>query len=345
MTIRIGVVGAGYWGPNLIRNVVQTPGAVLHSVCDLDAPRLARIQELYPSTRTTSDFAALIDDDEVDALIVATPAHTHYALGRQALEAGKHVLIEKPLALESLHAQELVSVADANQCVLMVGHTFMYNSAVNKIKTLIDAGEIGDVYYIYSNRVNLGRVRKDINALWNIAPHDISIMTYLLGQVPVQVSAQGRIFLQPDIEDVVFVTLAFPDNIIGHVQVSWLDPSKVRRMTVVGSTKMIVYDDVASEGKVKIYDKGILKVGQDNIFGEYQVKLHSGDIHIPKIDMSEPLRNECTHFVECIRTGARPLTDGRNGLEIVQILEAAQHSLKHNGTPVDLVDRLQKTPW
>jgi len=334
MAVKVGVIGAGYWGPNLIRNMFQI--ADLTVVCDSDPKRLDYIGSLYPAVSRTTDHRQVFAASDVQAVVVATPARTHYRLTKAALVAGKHVLVEKPLALTSSEAWELVKLADQVNRVLMVGHTFMYNPAVRKMKELIDAGEIGDVYYVYSNRVNLGRVRQDINALWNIAPHDISILLYLLNRMPTWVAAQGAIFLQEGIEDVVFATLRFDGNVIAHVQVSWLDPSKVRRMTVVGSKKMIIYDDVASEGKIRIYNKGALKVGNEAIYGEYQIKLHSGDIYIPKIEMTEPLRNECIHFTECIETGQQPLTDGRNGWQVVRILEAAQRSLKSGGQPVEV---------
>lgn len=338
MAVRVGVIGAGYWGPNLIRNMFQIPSANLAAICDLDPKRLDYIASLYPLVSRTTNYRQILASPDVQAVLIATPADTHYELTRDALRAGKHVLVEKPLALSSSEAWELVKLAEQVNRVLMVGHTFMYNPAVRLMKELVDAGEIGDVYYIYSNRVNLGQVRQDINALWNIAPHDVSILLYLLNRMPVRVAAQGAIFLQEGIEDVVFVTLCFEHNVLAHIQVSWLDPSKVRRMTVVGSKKMIVYDDVASEGKIKIYDKGALKVGNEAIYGEYLIKLHSGDIYIPKIDLSEPLRNECIHFIECIETGQQPLTDGRNGWQVVRVLEAAQRSLKSGGQPVELND-------
>ena len=338
MAVKVGVIGAGYWGPNLIRNMLQIPSADLIVVSDSDPERLNYIGSLYPSVSRIVDYRQVLAEPDVQAIGIATPARTHYKLTKEALMAGKHVLVEKPLALTSTEAWELVELSDQVKRVLMVGHTFMYNPAVRKMQELISAGEIGDVYYIYSNRVNLGRVRQDINALWNIAPHDISILLYLLNRMPTRVAAQGAVFLQDGIEDVVFITLSFDGNVIAHVQVSWLDPSKVRRMTVVGSKKMIIYDDVASEGKIKIYDKGVLKVGNEAIYGEYQIKLHSGDIYVPKIEMTEPLRSECIHFMECIETGQQPLTDGRNGWQVVRVLEAAQRSLESSGQPVEISD-------
>jgi predicted dehydrogenase len=331
--VRVALVGCGYWGPNLARVLHQLPGCRLASCCDLDQSRLAPMKALYPETIITSDYQELLASPEVEAIALATPARTHYGLGQQALLAGKHLFVEKPLAMSSAEGRELIALAREQSRILMVGHIFEYNPAVLKIKELLDAGEIGQVYYIYSNRVNLGRVQWDINALWSIAPHDISILLFLLGTMPLTVSAHGARYLNDEVEDVVFLTLNFPNRIMGHVQASWLDPSKTRQMTIVGSHKMIVYDDVASEGKVRIYEKGVYRKGEP-IYGEYQYRVHSGDIHIPKIEMSEPLANEVAHFVECVRTGARPRSDGENGLRVLLVLEAAQESLRNDGAMV-----------
>jgi len=325
--VTVALVGCGYWGPNLARNFHNLPETVLHTCCDIRRESLTRMVALYPTVHTTDDYESVLQDPAVEAVAIATPVPTHYALARAALQAGKHVLVEKPITMDSYQADELVGLAEDQKVTLMVGHVFEYNPAVLKIKELMGAGEIGDVFYIYSNRVNLGRVQSDINALWSIAPHDISILLFLLEQMPVSVSAQGATYLKSGVEDVVFITLRFPGGIVGHVQASWLDPSKVRRMTVVGSKRMILYDDVASEGKVRIYDKGVYVKGED-IYGEFQYRLHSGDIYIPKIEMTEPLRNECAHFAHCVRTGERPRTDGYNGWRVVRVLEAAQESLR-----------------
>jgi predicted dehydrogenase len=332
--VKVALVGCGYWGPNLARNFHQLPDAELVACCDLDPRTLQRMEALYPA-RVTSDLDAILSDPEIEAVAVATPVGTHYQLARELLSAGKHLLVEKPLTTSSAEAEELISLARQQERVLMVGHVFEYNPAVLKIKDLIDDGQIGQVYYLYSNRVNLGRVQSDINVLWSIAPHDVSISLFLLEEMPVQVSARGASYLNGRVEDVVFVTMFFPGDVMAHIQASWLDPSKVRRMTVVGSEKMIIYDDVASEGKVKIYDKGVYRKG-DSIYGEFQYKIHSGDINIPKINMSEPLRNECAHFVECVRSGASPRTGGENGLRVVRVLEAAQRSLSRGGETVRL---------
>lgn len=335
--LRVALVGYGYWGPNLARNLYGLPNCTLAACCDMDVKKLAEVQSLYPGVRTTSDFASVLADPGIEAMVIATPARTHFSLARQALDAGKHVMVEKPIAMSSPETEALIQLADERRRVLMVGHTFEYNPAVLKIKTFMDAGDLGDVYYLYSTRVNLGRVQQDLNALWSIAPHDISIMNYLLGAQPLEVSARGARCLGSKVEDVVFADLAYPAGIIAHVHASWLDPSKVRKMTIVGSKKMIVYDDIDAEGKVRLYDKGATRVNGTQSYGEFQYKLRSGDIFIPKIDMSEPLRNECLHFAECAAEGRRPRTDGWNGLRVVRVLEAAERSLARNGAPEPVV--------
>lgn len=330
--IRIGLIGYGYWGPNLARNFHQLPEAWLLACADADPARLNEASRLYSFQQTATDYRELLDNPLLDGIVVATPARSHYQITRAALEHGKHVLVEKPLAMTIDEAQDLAACAKAHDRVLMVGHTFQYNPAVWKIKELLTSRAIGDLYYIYSNRVNLGRVQLDINALWSIAPHDISILLYLLDSLPLTVSARGATFVSEKIEDVVFVLLTFPRNVIAHIHASWLDPSKTRQMTLVGSEKMIVYDDVDPEAKLKIYDKGVYKRGA--AFGEFQLKVHSGDIHIPRIDMTEPLRNECLHFIECVRDHKQPQTDAENGLRVVRVLEAAQQSLEQNGATI-----------
>jgi len=336
MTVRLALVGLGYWGPNLARNLAAVEGAELATLCDADGQRLARIGRRFPSARLVERFEDLIADEEIDGIVLATPVSTHYELCLAALEAGKHVLVEKPLATSSVECEALIDLADRRDLRLMVGHVFVYNAAVNKVKAYIDAGEIGDVYYVYSQRLNLGQVRQDVNAMWNFAPHDISILCHWFGGEPANIAARGHAYIQPGIEDVVFMSMEFPGNILASVHISWLDPHKIRRMTVVGSEKMIVYDDVSADAKVVIYDRGVTKrlldqgdasLGSFRTFGEFQLLLRAGDVLIPKIDFVEPLMTECQHFVDCIRTGATPLSDGRQGLWVVRALEAAQRSL------------------
>ena len=345
MTVNVALVGPGYWGPNLARNMANAPGASLHTLCDVRSERLEELREQYPGVRLTTDFESVIADPEVHAVVVATPVNTHFRLARAALAAGKHVLVEKPLAQSVAECRELTALAAARKLTLMVGHVFLYNAAVRKVKEYIDAGELGDVYYVCSQRLNLGIVRQDVNALWNFAPHDISILNYWLGGTPTGVSTRGFSYLQPEIEDVVFMTLDYPGGVGANVHISWLDPRKVRAMTVVGSKKMLVYDDVDSDAQVMVYDKGITRraqgpnaVGGPNLsgFAEFRFQTRAGDVLIPRFDYSEPLRTECRHFIDCVRNAQQPLTDGEEALQVVQVLEAAQRSLALGGERVAL---------
>ncbi len=340
MTVNVALVGLGYWGPNLARNLAILDGATLHTMCDARLERLERLQRQYPGTRATTDYESVLADDTIQAIVLATPVATHYDLARRALTAGKHVLVEKPLAKTTAECRDLVELAAQERRTLMVGHVFLYNAAVRRMKEYIDSGELGDVRYIYSQRLNLGQVRTDVNALWNFAPHDLSILMYWLDAVPERVIARGYSYVQPGIEDVVFMTLDFPNHVGANVHISWLDPFKIRRMTVVGSEKMIVYDDVSADARITIYDKGVARtrrpdaqvsLGSYETFAEFQLLHRAGDILIPKIEFTEPLLLECQHFVDCIRSGERPLTDGESGLNIVNVLEAAQASMDAGG--------------
>jgi predicted dehydrogenase len=333
--INIAVVGSGYWGPNLIRNVSNLADAVLHTVCDLNPKALATNTQRYPGVKTTPNFAEVLTDPEVDGVVLATPAHLHAKMGKQALEAGKHLLVEKPLALHAADAWELVELAQANNLRLMVGHVFKFNPAVIALRDLVLRGELGRVLYLYSARLNLGIVRDDLNAMWNLAPHDFSIINYVIGKAPVKVSARGFKLLGRKLEDVAFVTLEYPAGEVAHVHVSWLDPGKVRRMTVVGESKMAVYDDVSDE-RLRIYDRGVMPDKLPDGFGEFKLITRGGDITIPKLDTTEPLRAECAHFVHCIRTGETPISDGIDGYTVVQMLEAAQRSMDSDGVPVGI---------
>jgi len=341
--LKVAVVGAGYWGPNLIRNVSEAPGASLRVICDQDEKRLKEVGRRYPGTLLVSDFEDVLRDREIDAVVLATPASVHATMGIRAMEAGKDVLIEKPLATSVEECRQLIDCSERTGRVLMVGHTFIFNSAVRMIQQIVSSGEIGEVLYVYSSRVNLGRIRQDVNALWNVAPHDISILNHVLGKEPVRVRALGRSYLQPGIEDVVFAVFEYPGGLLAHVHSSWLDPSKVRRTTFVGSKKMIIYDDVESEGKIKIYDKGVRRQTPEQEYGEFQIRLHDGDILIPKIRFTEPLADECRHFIECCKTRKQPETDGRDGLAVVAALEAAQESLRLGGDLVE-IEAFSRTP-
>jgi len=336
MTVRIAQVGLGYWGPNLARNLAAVEGGELTVLCDNDRSRLERMGRQIPGARQVTEFEAVLDDESVDAVVLATPVETHYPLARQTLEAGKHVLIEKPLARTSAECEDLIRLADARDLRLMVGHVFIYNAAVQRVKEYIDSGELGEIYYAYSQRLNLGQLRSDVNAMWNFAPHDLSILCHWLNAEPSRVMASGHSYIQPGIEDVVFLNLEFPGEVGAHVHISWLDPLKVRRMTVVGSEKMVVYDDVSADAKIMLYDKGVTKqlndgsgasLGSYRTFGEFQLLLRAGDVVIPKVEFTEPLKLECQHFVDCIRSGQTPRTDGRQGLQVVRALEAADRSL------------------
>ena len=332
--VRVGVVGLGYWGPNLARNFDRLPGAELAYCCDLDEANLAKARSLYPDAVVTDDYARLLGDESLDAVVVATSVPTHYALGKMALEAGKHTFIEKPIALKATDAADLLATAESRGLKLMVGHLLEYHPAVAKMKELIDSGELGKVYYAYANRLNLGKVRTDENALWSFGPHDISVLNYLTGDEPVEVSARGECYLQDDVEDVVFGYIKYRSGIVGHLHVSWLDPHKSRKITVVGEKKMVVFDDMESERKITVYDKGATTTRTKfETYGEF-VTLHFGDIHIPKIGNDEPLRLETQHFVDCIVRDEQPRSDGRDALNVVKVLDAMEVSLREGGRPV-----------
>jgi len=331
--IGISIVGTGDWGANLVRNFASLPGTSLVSVCDADPQRLAKTAAQYPGTRAASEVTDVARDPEVQGVVVSASAVSHYVLARTLLEAGKDVYVEKPLTLEVAHAEELCRIARQKGRVLMVGHLLLYHPGVQYMKNMVTEGRIGDLLYIYCQRVNLGKVRKDENALWSFAPHDLSVILHLVDQEPVDVAARGAAFLQPGVEDVVFVDLRFPGGQTAHVHVSWLDPHKLRKFTVVGSQKMMVFDDMEASEKIKVYDKGVDRAGQVVSYGD-ALTVRSGDILIPKISLQEPLRLECLHFVECVRERKRPLTDGLGGLRVVKVLDAAQRSLKSGGRPV-----------
>jgi predicted dehydrogenase len=333
MMITIGQVGLGQWGPNLLRNFMMLRDCRVKACCDLDQKALDKARALYPDLQTGQDYDQLLADPEIDAIVVSASAAAHYRLAKAALERGKHVFVEKPLALHVAEAEEMVSLARAQDVRLMVGHLLLYHPAVQRLKAYIDAGDLGEIRYIYSQRLNLGQVRRDENAMWSLAPHDISVALYLLAQEPTSVSAQGRDFLRAGIHDLVFLTMHFANGSLAHSHVSWLDPHKVRCFTVVGSQKMAVFDDMAGQEKLRIFDQGVdlPQVG----YGDLHT-LRFGDIFIPRVDMREPLHIECQHFVDCVREGKTPLTDGENGLAVLRVLAGAQQSLDQGGNPVSL---------
>ncbi|MDP3940226.1 MAG: Gfo/Idh/MocA family oxidoreductase [Deltaproteobacteria bacterium] len=334
--IQIAVIGAGGWGKNLVRNFAGLKGARLSWCCDLNEATLGRIAAQHPETRVTTKLEEVLASDEVNGVAIATDAPTHFRIAKAALEAGKHVYVEKPLTMESADAAALVKLAAERDLKLMVGHLLLYHPAVDKLEMLVESGELGDIHYMYTQRLNLGVVRKDENAWWSLAPHDVSVILHLFRDDPETVSARGESYLRPGVQDVVFVNLHFPDGRMAQIHVSWLDPHKMRKMTIVGSKKMVVFDDMEASEKIKIYDKGA-EVGGYASYNE-AITLRQGDIFIPHLDMTEPLRRECAHFVECIETGRTPRTSGQEGLRVVRVLEAAHHSLAEGGRPMTLTE-------
>src|SRR3989440_10965368 len=328
-TLRVAVIGAGYWGPNLVRNLNEAPGAEPVAVADLSQERLDAIHKRFPAVRVTTDHTELFDDKNVDAVAIATPVGTHRRLAEQAFAAGKHVFVEKPLAPSVADAEAIVRAAEKADRTLMVGHTFVYNPAVVTIRGLIESGELGRINYVDSQRVNLGLHQFDINVLWDLGPHDVSITLYWLDEEPAWIQATGACFVQPEIEDVVFLMIGFPSGAIAHAHLSWLAPSKLRTMTVIGSGKMIVYDDVQTVEKVKLYDQGVDKLSGEELRRSYR----AGDIHSPRVDVTEALQLEMRHFIECIRDGKKPRSDGEAGLRVVRVLEAGMRSLRRGGGP------------
>lgn len=339
--IVVAQIGCGYWGPNVLRNFSAQQDCWVKFVAEINPERQAYVRTNFPRSEVVADLDIILKDPEVDAVVIATPAASHYALTKQVLESGKHAFVEKPLATSTTHADELVNLASRCGQTLMVGHTFLYNAAVRYAKKLLTEDQLGQLYYIYSQRLNLGQVRSDVNAWWNLAPHDVSILMYLMNdELPVSVSAVGVSYIQPGIEDVVFATLKWSSGVTGHIHVSWLDPGKIRKMTLVGSRKMVVYDDV-SDDKIKIYDKGIdrvPKIGERMDYdqsGDYQLIHRTGDILMPKISFQEPLKTESAHFLECLRNGQQPLTGPKHARDVVAVLEAGQTALK-SGRAVSL---------
>ncbi len=322
--VRIGVAGLGYWGPNLARNLAATPGCALTWLCDADPAARARLTTAHPGSRETGELEELLADPELDAVVLATPVPTHAELAARVLEAGKHCFVEKPLATTAADAERAVAAAERAGRILMVGHLLEYHPGVRKVAELVESGELGEVFYIYGNRLNLGKLRADENALWSLGAHDVSVVLALAGgEEPTETLAHGESYVRSGVEDVVFVYLRFPSGLAAHLHLSWLDPHKERRLTVVGSRKMATFDDMAIEGKVTVYDKGFDEDVRS--WGEYIAR--SGDVWCPRLPNAEPLRLECEHFVECVRTGATPRSDGVSGLRVVRVLEGLQDSL------------------
>ena len=322
--VRVGVAGLGYWGPNLARNLAAIPGCELRWLCDSSAQALAELGRAFPRARVTGELQELLEDPELDAIVLATPVPTHAELAIRVAQAGKHCFVEKPLATTAAEAQRAVDAAESAQRILMVGHLLEYHPAVDRLKDLIDSDELGSLYYLYGNRLNLGKLRADENALWSLGAHDVSVVLRLIGEEPEECLAHGASYVRDGVQDVVFCYLRFPSGIVAHLHLSWLDPHKERRLTVVGARRMATFDDMLIEGKLTIYDKGFDEDSRS--WGEYIAR--SGDVFSPRLPNSEPLRIECEHFLECIRTGATPRSDGLSGLRVVRVLETLQRSLE-----------------
>lgn len=334
--LNIAVVGCGYWGPNLIRNFYSLSDCKVKLICDMDAERLEYIKSLYSDIKTTAKFDNIINDAEIDAVVIVTPVRFHFEMARKSLQAGKHTFIEKPMASSVRECEELVELAKTKDLTLMTGHTFVYSPPVRKIKEIVKAGDLGEIMYISSRRLNLGLFQKDINVAWDLAPHEISIVLYVLDQVPVSVNCQGKAHVTKGIEDVTNMTIDFNNGGFATIHSSWLDPNKIREMVFVGSKKMLVYNDVEPMEKIKIYDKRVEVPPHYDTFAEFQYSYHYGDMHSPYLKQIEPLKVECQHFLDCIETGATPDSSGIEGLKVVQVLEASSKSLKEGGAKVKI---------
>jgi predicted dehydrogenase len=339
MSITVGVIGCGYWGPNLIRNFAENEEASLRWVCDADARRLERVARRYPSARTASDFRELLADSRLDSVVIATPVATHYAFARAALEAGKHVLVEKPFTASVREAEELIALAESRRLTLMVDHTFIYTGAVRRIKELVTSGELGDLLYFDSVRINLGLFQHDVNVVWDLAPHDLSIMDHIVGREPVTLMATGSCHIEPGLENIAYVQMRFDDSMIANFHFNWLSPVKIRRTLIAGSRRMIVYDDIEPTEKVRVYDSGVDRaaVGADEE-ETYKtlVSYRTGDVWVPKLDPTEALRYVCAEFLDSIKHSRPSSSDGAAGLRVVRLLEAAQQSINQGGRWIKL---------
>lgn len=327
MSINIGVIGCGYWGPNIVRVLNSFKDVHVTLVSDLKDERLEYIKELFPNIKTTKNYIEIIKDKTIDAIAIATPVLSHYKIALESLENNKHVFVEKPLTKNSKDAITLIDKAKSLNKVLMVGHTFVYTASVNKLKELIDSNELGEIYYINCQRLNLGLFQNDINVMWDLAPHDISIINFLFNKKPLKVTSSGSCHINPKIEDVSMINLQYENNMTAYIHSSWLDPNKVRKITIVGSKKMVVYDDIEPIEKIKIYSKGVDKPSYYDGFGEFQYSYRYGDISIPMLNEREPLKSELEHFCDCIINNKTPITDGKFGLNVIEILEKADKSL------------------
>jgi predicted dehydrogenase len=335
-TVSVGIAGYGYWGPNLARNFDGLPDVKVGAVCDSSPERLGHAQVNQPQATGFEDFTAMLRQADLDAVVVATPARTHHALAKAALLAGKHVLVEKPMASSAVECEDLIRIAADKKLTLMVGHTYLYSEAVLEILRIIASGDIGELRYINCQRLNLGLFQQDINVAWDLAPHDLSIILRAMGGLPQIVNCQGHAHINPEVEDVANISLSFSGKRFASVQNSWLEPRKVRQMTFVGSRKMIVYDDLEPREKIRIYDVRVECPRHYDDFAEFQYSYHYGECRIPHLEQREPLRNMCAHFIGCIRQGSRPESCGESGLEVVKVLEACTASLRGRGMPVEI---------
>jgi predicted dehydrogenase len=337
----IGVIGCGYWGPNLLRNFSENENARLRWMCDVDAKRLESLGRRYPSAQTATDYHQLLADPELDAVVIATPVSTHFNFARDALRAGKHVLIEKPFTANVAEAEELIALAERVGLALMVDHTFIYTGAVRKVKEMVQSGELGDLLYFDSVRINLGLFQRDINVVWDLAPHDLAIMDFIIDRQPLTVTATGSCHVERGIENIAYVMLRFPEEFIAHFHFNWLSPVKIRRTLIAGSRKMVVYDDIEPTEKIRVYDKGVMVTRTEEAASKEDayrtlVSYRTGDVWVPKLDSTEALHYVCEEFLNAIREKRRPLTDGYSGLRVVQILQAAQQSISQGGRPIEL---------
>ena len=340
----VAVVGCGYWGPNLIRNFRSLPDCRLKVMCDLNRQRLKHLHQLYPEVELSSDYDAVLADPEINAVAIATAVRFHFPMAKASLLAGKHTFIEKPMAASVAECEELIEIAQKQGLILMIGHTFLYSPAVRKIKEIVKSGDIGDIRYISARRLNLGLFQKDINVAWDLAPHDISIILYIMDETPISVNCSGSAHVTPKIEDVTSMCLTFKRNRSAIIQSSWLDPRKVREMTIVGSRRMVVYDDVAQIEKLKIFDARVEIPPHYDTFADFHYAYHYGDMYVPYIKQEEPLKIECQHFLDCINHKTKPISGGQQGLEMVRILEASSLSLKQQGTAIDLSTQSRANP-
>jgi predicted dehydrogenase len=334
LPISLGVVGCGYWGPNLIRNFAALSNCSVKVMCDVREERLKHLCALYSDVAAMTDFQQFLAVAGLNAVVIATPVKHHFSLAKASLLAGKHTFIEKPMASSSAECEELIEIAERNGLVLMIGHTFLYSAPVRKIAEIIRSGDIGDIRYINARRLNLGLFQKDINVAWDLAPHDISIILHILGEFPISVNCSGNAHVTPEIEDVTNMSLTFRQKRFATIQSSWLEPRKIREMTIVGTRRMIIYDDLQTHEKIRIYDVRVERPPHYDTFAEFHYSYHYGDSYIPHLKQEEPLKTECQHFLDCIENGACPWSDGHAGLELIRVLEAASTSLKANGAPV-----------